>query len=249
MIRILQTHYRPLRSLCFMKHIPMLIIKSLTHQPEVAEWVRRISAVVVLTACSFLSGCQSDGPRNPVYDPPVLDSAMSQSVTNISNSIILREGDVVKVTFPSAGNLNTVQPIRRDGKITLQMVGEMTAAGLTPMQLEAEVIRLYAPQILTKEVTVSVESSSFPVFVMGAVVKPGKFLADRPLTAFEAIMEAGGFDNSRANKKNVLVIRHENGGVKNFKLNLKNALLGKPTEPFSIKPHDIIYVPEKFSFF
>ncbi|MEO6035989.1 MAG: polysaccharide biosynthesis/export family protein [Verrucomicrobiota bacterium] len=178
-----------------------------------------------------------------------MGNGASLTGTNVSNSIVLREGDVVKLTFPGAANLNTVQPIRRDGKITLQMGGEITAAGMTPTQLEAEVIRRYAPQLLTKEVTVSVESSSFPVFVMGAVLKPGKFLADRPLTALEAIMEAGGFDNSKANAKNVLVIRNDDGEVKNFRLNLKDALRGKTVEPFSIKPHDIIYVPEKFSWF
>lgn len=232
-----------------MKHIPPLIIKRMASQPGVASWVRRSSAVVILAAGCFIAGCQTNGPKTPVYDHPSSTNEGSATGTNFSNSIILREGDVVKVTFPSAANLDTIQSIRRDGKITLLVVGEVTAAGLTPVQLEAELIKLYAPQLLTKEITVSVQSSSFPVFVMGAVAKPGKFLADRPLTALEAIMEAGGFDSSKANMKKVLVIRRENGEVKNFRLNLKGALDGKPIEPFSIKPHDIIYVPEKFSWF
>jgi len=207
----------------------------------------RFSALAALALCCLASGCQSSGPTNSVYEPPMVND--TTPAADVSNSIILREGDVVKITFPSTGNLNTVQPIRRDGKITLQMVGEITAAGLTPTQLEAEVLRVYEPQLLTKEVTVSVESSSFPVFVMGAVLKPGKMLADRPLTALEAIMEAGGFDSGRANQKNVLVIRRENGELRNFRLNLKDALQGKPTEPFNLKPHDIIFVSERFTWF
>ena len=210
--------------------------------------MRRASALVALLAvCCVIAGCQTSGSTRPVYDPPILDDALS--ATNISNSIILREGDVVKVTFPSAPNLNAVQPIRRDGKITMQLVGEITAAGLTPTQLEAEVLKVYAPQLLTKEVTVSVESSSFPVFVMGAVLKPGKMLADRPLTALEAIMEAGGF-SPNANQKNVLIIRRDKGETRNFRINLKNALQGKPGDPpFDIKPSDIIIVSERFTWF
>lgn len=208
-------------------------------------WERLFAALALLT-CFIVTGCQSND--RSVYNPP--GKEMAAALTNTSTSIILREGDVVRITFPSAANLNSIQAIRRDGKITLQLVGEVTAAGFTPTQLEAEVIKAYAPQgLLTKEVTVSVEASAFPVFVMGAVQKPGKLLADRPITALEAIMEAGGFDTARANQKKVLVIRHEANEVKNFKLNLDDALRGKPTEPMNLKPGDIIFVSEKFTWF
>ena len=122
-----------------------------------AHRIRHASTLIVVALSWLTAGCQTSGSMKSVYDPPAVNDGMS--ATNVSNSIILREGDVVKITFPSTGNLNTVQPIRRDGKITLQMVGEITAAGLTPTQLEAQVIKVYEPQLLTKEVTVSVESS------------------------------------------------------------------------------------------
>ena len=72
---------------------------------------------------------------------------------------------------------------------------------------------------------------------------------ERLHAAIEAIMEAGGFDFNKASLKDVPGVRHENGNVKNFKLNLKNALEGKPTEPFYLKPSDIVYVKERFVFF
>ena len=66
---------------------------------------------------------------------------------------------------------------------------------------------------------------------------------------FNAVMEAGGFDYARANLTRVGVIRHEGSEVKNFTLNLKQVLDGKPSTPFYLKPSDIVYVPEKFAWF
>src|SRR6185436_19575014 len=93
-------------------------------------------------------------------------------------SIVLHEGDVVKISFPGAPNLNTTQPIRRDGRITLQLIGEFQAAGMTPTDLEKELLKSYGPQLQTKEVSVTVESSAFPVYLTGAVLRPGKILSD-----------------------------------------------------------------------
>lgn len=166
-----------------------------------------------------------------------------------SEPITLREGDVVRITFPGAPNLNTSQPIRRDGKIDLTLVGEVEAAGLTPEQLEKKLADLYSKQLLDKEVNVTVESSTFPVFVTGAVMRPGKVLSDHPITALEAVMEAGGFDYTRANLKSVKVLRNINGQIEHFKLNLANVLQGDETETFYLRPQDILYVPEKFNWF
>jgi polysaccharide export outer membrane protein len=108
---------------------------------------------------------------------------------------------------------------------------------------------LYGPQLQTKEVTVAVESSAFPIYVTGAVLRPGKILSDRPLTALQAIMEAGGFDYNKANLKKVAVIRHETGRTDHYTLNMKGVLNGEQSETFNLKPADIIYVPERFSWF
>jgi polysaccharide export outer membrane protein len=176
-------------------------------------------------------------------------SALDEQKLLLSDPIVLREGDSVRITFPGAPNLNAVQSIKRDGRISLQLVGDVQAAGLTAKQLEAEVLKLYEPQLQMKEVNVAVESSNFPVYVTGAVQRPGKIMPDRPMSALEAVMEAGGFDYTKANQKAVTIIRHENGHVDHFKVNLKKALQGKETEPFSLKPGDIVYVPERFAWF
>jgi polysaccharide export outer membrane protein len=191
-------------------------------------------AVAILTA---VAGCQTAQTKAPVEPADQV------------NAIILREGDMLKITFPGAPNLNDSQQIRRDGKIALSMVGEVVAAGLTPANLEKEILKLYSSQLVTKEVTVTVTSSSFPVFVTGAVIRPGKILSDHPITALEAIMEAGGFDYTKADLGHVRVVRNAKGGTKNYTLNLRQVFEAKQSTPFYLKPSDIVYVPEKFSWF
>ena len=159
-------------------------------------------------------------------------------------SVKLREGDQLKITVVANQNLNTQQEVRRDGKITL-VLGEVQAAGRTPAELEKELLKLYESQLVSKEVTVSLEKSTYPVFVSGAVMKPGKILAERPMSALEAIMEAGGFDLANANPKAVTVIRNEEGQLRHFVLNLKAVLEGRSTQSFYVRPDDIIHVPEK----
>jgi polysaccharide export outer membrane protein len=163
--------------------------------------------------------------------------------------IVVREGDVLRVTFPGTPNLNATQQVRRDGKITLSLVGDVAAAGKTRLDLEKDLKELYASQLVTKDVTVTIESSTYEIYVTGAVLRPGKVITNRQLTALEAIMEAGGPDYTKANLKSVQVIRNNKDHVDHYKLDLKRVLKGADVEPFKLKPSDIIYVPERFSWF
>ncbi len=161
----------------------------------------------------------------------------------------LHAGDVVKISFPRTPSLDTTQQIRRDGKINLHLVGEIDAAELTPAALEGQLLERYATQLVSKEVRVTVVSSAFAVFVTGAVLHPGKLMPDRTLTAFEAVMEVGGFDLAKADTKAVTVIRNESGTTKKFTLDLQAVLDGRENRPFYLQAYDVIYVPEKFSWF
>jgi polysaccharide export outer membrane protein len=199
---------------------------------------RRSTVVLPAAAILLLIGCAT-----PQY------AGLDEQKIFHSDPLVLREGDSVRISFPGAPNLNTVQQIKRDGRISLQLVGEVNAAGLTAGELEKELVKLCGPQLQVKEVTVAVEASSLSIYVTGAVLRPGKVMSERPLTALEAIMEAGGFDYTKANQKAVAVIRHEGSTTQRYKLNLKNELSGREVEPFALKSFDIIYVPEKFAWF
>jgi polysaccharide export outer membrane protein len=115
--------------------------------------------------------------------------------------------------------------------------------------MEKELLKQFGSQLQTKEVSVAVQSAAFPVYVTGAVLRPGKVTSDRPMTALEAVMEAGGFDYTKANTKAVRVLRIQNGHTEHYNLNLKRVLQGEESQQFSLQPGDIVYVPEKFNFF
>ncbi len=199
--------------------------------------------IPVLMAGALFTGCQTQ----PYSELP-LPTPKAETKTE-SASLTLREGDTVKISFPGAQNLNTVQTIRRDGMLSLPLIGEYKAAGQTPAAMEKDLVAKYGPQLQTKEVNVSMENSAYTVYVTGAVLRPGKVLSDKPMSALEAIMEAGGFDNTKANLKAVKVIRYTQGRTERFNLNLKDVLNGTSNERFEVKPSDIIFVPERFSWF
>jgi polysaccharide export outer membrane protein len=198
---------------------------------------RRLLLALFTLATGLLVGCSSSLSTRGSPPAPATEAQ------------ILRAGDVVKITFPRTPSLDTTQQIRRDGRINLHLIGEIIAADRTPTALESELIERYESQLVAREVRVTVVSSAFSVFVTGAVLRPGKLTPERTLTAFEAIMEAGGFDATKADTKAVTVIRNEGGITKNFTLNLKAVLEGRKNQPFYLQAYDIVYVPERFSWF
>jgi polysaccharide export outer membrane protein len=204
--------------------------------------------MLAVTACQTNKDTKISKSEMEAISQATAATPTSSTTTN-NDLLVLHEGDTLNVTFAGAPDLNTLAVIRRDGRITLKSLGEFKAAGLTPPEMEKELIKLYGPQLQTKEVSVAVQSSAFPVYVTGAVLRPGKLLSDRPLTALEAIMEAGGPDYSKANLKAVRVLRTENGQTQHYTVNLKEVLRGPKADQFPLKPMDILYVPEKFTMF
>jgi polysaccharide export outer membrane protein len=198
---------------------------------------RRAPLALALAILLSFTGCQ-----HPPAPPP---ASTAQAPTNQ----LLRAGDVVRVAFPRSPALDLTQQIRRDGKINLYLVGEVTAAGLSPAELEAKLVAGYANEVVSHEVRVTVVSSAFAVFVTGAVLRPGKLSAERTLTAFDAIMEAGGFDLTRADTRSVRIIRQEEGRAVTYTFNAKAILDGRAGTPFHVQPYDTIFVPERFTWF
>jgi protein involved in polysaccharide export with SLBB domain len=184
-------------------------------------------AVLVLLSCA---GCQ--GPKKA---PPQLTSHTPS---------YLVPGDVVKISFPAAPELNQTQKVGSDGAISLPLIGEVTAAGKTIGQLQEELARLYKPQLQDNEVIVNLDTRAVPVVVSGAVQKPGKIVFERPATVLEAIMEAGGF-TPEANLKKVSVIRIVKGEHQTQLYDFRPILQGKPTPAVYCSGGDVIYVPEK----
>jgi protein involved in polysaccharide export with SLBB domain len=157
---------------------------------------------------------------------------------------ILAVGDVVKVTFTTAPELNQSQKIGSDGKFSLPLVGDVYAAGKSLKELQDELTTRYKSQLQSSEVIVSLESVAIPVVVSGEVQKAGKIVFERPATVLEAVMEAGGF-TPFADLKRVSLIRLVNGEHHTQIFNLTPVLRGKPTRPTYVRAGDVIYVAQK----
>jgi polysaccharide export outer membrane protein len=199
--------------------------------------VRCFLGLLLCAGCWVVAGCSSQ------------HLGFAKNDIGPFRDVRLREGDSVRIAFPGSPNLDSVQLVRRDGKVTVTLGGEAMAMGKTPAELEKEILNQFGAQLAVKQVVVTMTASAYPVFVTGAVLRPGKIAAERPMSALEAVMEAGGFDFAKANLKSVMVLRQAEGQVINYKLNFQEILKGPKSEPFYLKPSDVVYVPEKFSWF
>lgn len=182
---------------------------------------------VVSTSC---------GDLNP--SPPV-----PSEVSRSKPSSTLAAGDEISVTFSGAPELNTKQKIQANGKVSLPTVGDVSAAGKSITSFQSQLTSLYGPHLQDPTVIVSLEAASAGVYVSGEVLRPGKIPLDRPMTALEAVMEAGGFTKF-ANPKQVIVVRNQGGRNQRYVLNMNDALSGAESSPFYVRTYDVIYVKQ-----
>ena len=186
----------------------------------------------------LLAGCATSKLTRPTAE----DAAAYDAGT-------IQVGDMVKVVFPGAPNLSFAQQVRVDGMLNAGQGKEIKAVDKTPKDLEAAVLEIFGADLIEKRVTVAVESAGFPVFVSGAVLRPGKLTVNRSVTVLEAIVEAGGFDMKRANLQKIQIVRQDKGVQRTFTLDLDFDLSAPKSRPFHLRPSDIVVVPEKFIFF
>jgi len=180
----------------------------------------------------FAAGCAS------TPSPSTISAADSAPVPGLH----IKPGDQLAIDFFGSPELNAMQTVRMDGKITLRLVGDLKVLDMTPEELQTSLLGLYNSQLQSSSITVTI-SSSLTVYVSGAVAQPGKFGFLRPTTALEAIMEAGGFVPGQANLHGVVVIRNENGVRRGFVLDYSDALAGASGQAFYLRTGDIVNVP------
>jgi protein involved in polysaccharide export with SLBB domain len=200
------------------------------------------AATLGLVLSILASGCGS--PVLPQIPP-------SEGDTNAA-SLSLHEGDVLQIKFPGAPEMDVPQTtIRADGKITILNAGDIKVSGLTTDGAAQAIMKVVGDQLKVKQVSVTVQSSAFIVYVTGAVLRPGKLISDRPLTVLQAVIETG-IDPVKSNLKKVKVIRTDAIGHNAYKILDLNKIINKgewKPEPFTLKPYDTIVVPEKFAWF
>jgi polysaccharide export outer membrane protein len=200
-----------------------------------AAWCRRrnVSSVCagigLIFAVAFLySGCQTELPPLPYQVGPY-------------TTVRLSPGDTIKVAFAENSDLDQTEKIRRDGKITLPIIGEVRAAGRTVMQLQNTLISLYNDHLDNSEVLVTLENGNATAIVSGFANNPGKVEFDRPTTVYQAVMQSGGVSDY-GSTSNIHLTRIINGQQLSETVNLRPTIHGEPTRPTYVQDGDVIYV-------
>lgn len=164
---------------------------------------------------------------------------------------IIQPGDTLSIKFFFNPELNEEDlVVRPDGHISLQLVHEVKAADLTPVQLKSLLAEKYKGQLKNPEIAVIVRSVREPyrIYVDGQVKTPGEFEIIGSLSVLQAIARAGGMLEDTAKKSEVKVIRRDQDG-KAFVINvdLNSALYGGDlSQDIRLLPYDFIYVPRSF---
>jgi polysaccharide biosynthesis/export protein len=152
--------------------------------------------------------------------------------------------DVLTIDVWKEPEISRTVPVRRDGKISLPLLNDLQAAGLTPTQLGAEIVEKLRATIVHPQVTVIVaQMSSLRIYILGQVTRAGAYPLVPDMTVMQALSIAGGF-TPYANLKKIYVMRSENGASKIFPMNYKEVISGrKPQQNIPLKPGDTIVVP------
>lgn len=212
---------------------------------EQAKWAIVTSLVVM---CSMATPAPGRQAAQASADQPGRTSAASSTVPTpaVKNDSNYQIGpsDVLEISVWKEANLSRTVPVRPDGKISLPLVNDVQAAGLTPMQLADSLGERLRKFITDPQVTVIVtQINSQRVYINGEVNRPGAYPLLPGMNVLQAITSAGGLGQF-ANGKKIYVLRTENGTQNKYPFNYKDVVEGrKPEQNILLKPGDTIIVP------
>lgn len=152
--------------------------------------------------------------------------------------------DVLQVSVWGNEAVSRTVPVRPDGKISLPLLNDVQAAGLTPMELRAELTRRLAEYMPSPEISVSVtEVKSFKVSVIGAVAKPGRYELKSWATVIDVLAMAEGFTEF-ASRSRIVVLRSDGQKVQRLPFDYDKVVSGGAGQAnFYLRPADIVLVP------
>jgi polysaccharide export outer membrane protein len=200
---------------------------------ETAYRNRALSSSSCVFACLVFAALACGGCQSPL--PPLPNSPGPQTAVRLS------PGDVIKLSFAEESDLDQTQKIRRDGKISLPFLGEVTAAGKRVIDLQRELVHRYDEYLENSEVLVTLENGPATVIISGFATYPGKVTVDRPTTVYQAIMQAGGVSDY-GSLSNIHLTRIINGVQRTETINLRPSIRGKPIYPEYVQDGDVIYI-------
>lgn len=195
-------------------------------------------AALVLTACSTIEVQELPGAEKlPLVDDPDAGGAYAYRI---------RSGDDLDIKFFYTRELNESTKVRPDGFITLQLVDDIKAEGLTPQELRSTLITRYADYLKTPVLSVMVRGfTGFRAYVGGEVGTPQLVPLEGGLTPLQAIMRAGGVRTTADLHSVVLIRKGPNGEPVPYHLDLSEDALtsAKRDARVALRPSDVLHVP------
>jgi polysaccharide export outer membrane protein len=190
--------------------------------------------IVFFTLCAALAVAAAQSAQPPAPAKPAGDYHIGA-------------GDMIEFKYFYNPELNDSMQVRPDGKVSLPLIGDVTVAGRTVVEVEAELKQRYAPTLERPEVNVAIKTfASQRVFVGGEVNRPSAVPLLAEMTAQEAILDAGGVKKTGAMSRVVLIRRGDNGLPVTQIIDLtmpKQPASAKVTFPL-LHPFDVILIPE-----
>lgn len=202
-------------------------------------------AMMALVPSGVLAQAPGTTPAQPPAPQPAVQQPAPQPAPGAEDpTYVIGTDDVLAVVFWELPSHSAEVVVRPDGKITLPLLNDLPAAGLTPDQLRASITTAAAKYIREPAVSVIVKQiNSRKVFVSGQVAKPGPYALTAPTTVLQLLALAGG-PTDFAKKKKIAVMRTENGQTLRLKFNYNEVLDGKNLEQnILLKPGDTVVVP------
>jgi polysaccharide biosynthesis/export protein len=189
-------------------------------------------ATVFAALCAIAPQAAASDDKKPAAQPPRAPS----------EEYGVGPGDKLRIEVYKDAQLSQSAQIRPDGKITLPLVGDLEATGITPLELRDSIARQLKEYMTNPVVTVIVvEASAATAYVMGEVNHPGAVTLQGPLTVLQALAIAGGLKDF-ANIKNIRILRRSPAGVKTIAFNYKEAIRG--AVPVYLRSGDTLVVPD-----
>ena len=218
-------------------------------EPRRVACVRAGAALAALLCAGCVNTSFPVGPQGPVavHSAPASTPASSPAWASTPRVYLLQSGDAFDVKMFYSPELNESVVVRPDGKISLQLVGEVQAAGNSPSELERDLRERYAKVLREPVVTVVVKQfGPQRVFVAGEVKNPGEVPLQEDMTAFQAVARAGFFTRD-SEARNVVVLRYKGGNGPEFiLLDMKAMVDGQPGTKGDVllQPMDVVFVPQ-----
>jgi polysaccharide export outer membrane protein len=162
----------------------------------------------------------------------------------VASDYVIGAEDLLQVSIWKNEAMSRTLPVRPDGKISLPLLHDIHAAGLTPLQLRDKIAAALAEFMPNPEVSVTVmEVKSYRVSVLGEVQKPGVLQLKAPTTVMEALALAGGFKDFASPSKIIIFRKDGSGQTQRLRFNYNRAVGNGGEENVSLKSGDVVVVP------